>query len=331
MQASLFTPLRDDFYSLALEKGVIRDTIYSDADFSAYSDKVENAFENWKAKVDGKLRSIDRSTKPKLLIVEIAEQILAEYEPVTLVDKYDAYEVLLSYWNEIMSDDVYMIVQDGYETVRNIEVFYKETENKKTGEKKKKETGWDGKLVPKALVIEVFFAVEQKAIDDTETVIAAAQAELDEIIESAEEGSAINDVLKDNGNLDKTALKKALKDKTLEPDDRKVLQSLSDLVVRVDEGTKTLKELRATLDEKTRKQYPKLSGDQCLELLLNRKWYRSLVGSVFALYTAVSHRIADRVQELADRYEETLFTLEADVAELENKVKSHLERMGFVW
>jgi len=110
LHGTLFTPLRDGFYSLAVEKDDIRDTINRDPDFSAYADKVETAFEAWKSSVDEKLRTIDGTTKPKMLIVEIAEQILKEYEPVTLIDKHDVYEVLLSYWNEIMSDDVYILV-----------------------------------------------------------------------------------------------------------------------------------------------------------------------------------------------------------------------------
>jgi type I restriction enzyme M protein len=331
LQWSLFESLREGYYSLAVEKDAIRDTIYNDVDFSVYADKVEKAFENWRKKVDGKLRAINKSTKPKRLIAEIADYILEEYEPVALVDKYDAYEVLLSYWNEVMSDDVYMLVQDGYKAVREIDPITKTTVDKKTGEKKKKETGWDGKLVPKTLVIEMFFAADQKAIDDTELVIAAAQAELDEMIENAEEDSIIKEVLKDNGNLDKPELKEKLKDETLEADDRTVLQSLSDLVVRVDEGTKALKDLRTDLDKKTREQYGKMTIDQCLKLLLERKWYRSLVSGIYALYTAVNHRIGSRVTELANRYGQTLPELEAEVAELEGKVKSHLERMGFAW
>jgi len=334
LQAALFKPLRDGFYKLAVDKDAIRDTINDDADFSAYADKVEDAFNNWKAAVDGKLRTIDSSTKPKLLIAEIAERILKEYEAVTLVDKYDAYEVLLSYWNEVMSDDVYLLVQEGYKAIRDIEVFKKTTVKKKkdgTETKQEKETGWDGRLVPKALVIEMFFADEQKAIDELENVIAAAQAELDEMIENAEEDSIITEVLKDNGNLDKAGLKKKLKDKELEADDKAVLQKLQDLVTRVDDGAKTVKDLRAALDKKTREQYAKLTDEQIMELLLNRKWFRSLVTGVYALYTAVSHRIAERVTELADRYEKTMPQLESEVAELESKVKSHLERMGYKW
>jgi len=319
LQATLFAPLRQDFYSLAVEKGAIRDTIYGERDFSAYADKVENAFENWIKKVDGKLRDISGATKPKLLITEIAEEIITEYASVTLVEKYDAYEVLLSYWNETMSDDVYLLVQDGYQAVRDVEVFIKTSTKKKkdgTEVKQEKEAGWDGKLVPKALIIEMFFAAEQKAIDDADAVIAVAQAELDEMIENAEEDSIIGEVMKDNGNLDKAGLKKKLKDKDLDAEDKITLQKVQDLVTRVDEGTKAVKDLRIALDKKARDQYPMLTDEQLIELLINRKWYRSLVSGVYALYTAVSHHIADRVMELAVRYEKTMPQLEIEVAEL---------------
>lgn len=334
LKASLFIPLREGFYSLAVDKDAIRDTINNDADFSAYADKVEGAFNSWKSAVDGKLRSIDGSTKPKTLIHEIAERILEEYESVTLVDKYDAYETLLSYWNEVMSDDVYLLVQDGYKAIRDIEVFKKATIKKKkdgTETKQEKETGWDGRLVPKTLIIEMFFAYEQKAIDELENVIAATQAELDEMIEHTEDDSIISEVLKENGSLDKAGLKKKLKDKDLDADDKTVLQRLQDLVTRVDDGTKTLKDLRSALDAKTRNQYPKLTEDQCMELLLERKWYRSLISGVFALYTSVSHSIATRDIELAERYEKTLLELETDVAGYASRIKGYLERMGVTW
>lgn len=334
LQDALFTPLREGFYSLAVNKDAIRDTIYSDTDFTRYADTVEVAFESWKVQVDGKLRTIGSTTKPKQLIAEIAEHILKKYEAVALVDKYDVYEVLLAYWGSVMADDVYLLVQDGYSAIREIEVFTKITTCKKkdgTEDKKTTETGWDGKLIPKHLVVELFFSAEQKVIDDTEMLIAAAQTELDEMLENAEEDSVIKDVLKENGSLDKAELKKAIRLDLVNEDDRKILKALSKLVVRVVGGTKTLKDLRIALDKKVREQYSKLTDNEMMGLLLECKWYRTLRSGVYALYTAVSHRITERVAELAERYEQTMPQLETEVAELESKVKSHLERMGFEW
>jgi type I restriction enzyme M protein len=307
LKTSLFKPLRKGFYSIAVEKDAVRDTIYNNANFSAYADKVETAFENWKASVDSKLRAISNRTKPKLLIAEIAEHILEEYESVTLVDKYDVYEVLLSYWNEVMSDDLYLLVQDGYKAIREIEVFSKtSTKKKKDGleETKTTETGWDGKLVPKSLVIEMFFSAEQKAIEAAELVVERKQAELDELLE-------IDEALEEH----------------------EVPQDIAIPVLRkeIKAKNKLIKDLKAALDKKVREQYAELTNDQCLELLLERKWYRALVNGVFALYKAMCHRIAERVVELTERYEQTLPELESDVVKLEKKVKSHLKKMGFVW
>lgn len=78
-----------------------------------------------------------------------------------------------------------------------------------------------------------------------------------------------------------------------------------------------MKELRTALDKKTREHYPKLADAECVELLLNRKWYCAIMNGIYALYSAVSHRITDRVSELNVRYEKTLPSLEAEVAQLE--------------
>jgi type I restriction enzyme M protein len=335
LRKKLFTPFRKGFASLAVDKDEVREAIYGDAEFSAYADKVETAFEIWKSRVDKSLRTINSSTKPKLLIAEIAGAIIEEFETVTLVDKYDTYEVLLSYWNSVMADDVYLIVEEGYKTIRETENITKTREKKKKdGTKETKTTviGWEGKLIAKTLVTQMFFYTEKKIIDDTEVIIAAAQVELDEMIENAEDGSIINDVLTDKGTLSKDKLKNELKARKGETDeDTTTLLDISAKVALIDEKNKILKDLRATLDNKVRDKYKKLTDAECLELLLERKWYKSIVNGIYALYESVNHHIADHVAELTERYEATLPALETKAAELEDKVKSHLERMGFAW
>jgi len=304
LRQKLFKPLRIGFASLVVNKDEVRDTIYGDAEFIAYADKVKNAFENWKNSIDKKLREIKKTTKPKHLIAEIAEEIINEFENVTLLDKHDAYEVLLSYWNSVMSDDVYLLVEEGYKVIRATDNITKTTEKKKkdgTKEIKKIVIDWEGRLLPKNLVIDMFFADEKKAIDDFEANIQAAQTELDELIENASED-------------DEEEIEKKIKESKKE----------------IAEKNKTLKGLKIALDTKTKDQYEILTDEECLELLHERKWYTSLLRDILALYESINHHIADKVTELAERYELTLPELESKTAELENKVKSHLGQMGFV-
>ena len=57
----------------------------------------------------------------------------------------------------------------------------------------------------------------------------------------------------------------------------------------------------------------------------------SIERSVKTEMERISHRLAQRVKELAERYETPLPKQTTDVAELEAKVNAHLQKMGFVW
>ena len=92
-----------------------------------------------------------------------------------------------------------------------------------------------------------------------------------------------------------------------------------------------MKDLNIALDKMLREKYGKLSVEEIKELLVNRKWYYSVFDGISALYDSASHDMANRISELADRYENTLPELEQSVENYEAKVKAHLERMGFAW
>jgi len=399
LREALFKPLRPGFFTLAVDKHQIPEVIDQDPEFQAYAEKIEYAFEQWKTDVNNQLHTITASTKPKELINELAAKILIGFEHIDLVDKYDVYEVLLSYWNEVMSDDIYLIVQEGYQAARDIEVFTKTTTKKgKDGSEtnQEKETGWDGRLVPKSLIIEMFFSDEDRAISDLENVIETSQAEIDDIIDNAEDGSAINDVLSDKGKLQKkelaakiheirssissdelsalrelhnsrlptkkevpafvtqhplcknavtptgTITKQSINKRIYEieqtaqvpelyAEDYAALNALQEKQNLVDESVKVLKGLGAALDAKARTQYAQLTDEQCLDLLINRKWYRTLVSGIFTLYEAVRHAITNREVELAERYEKQLPVLEAETSDYRNRFKENLESMGFSW
>ena len=73
------------------------------------------------------------------------------------------------------------------------------------------------------------------------------------------------------------------------------------------------------------------SEEEIKELLVNQKWYSAIFGGIKQLYVATSHNMTNCIIELVERYENTLPSLENEVLGLENKVKSHLGRMGFAW
>ena len=400
LKNKLFSVLRDGFYQLNVSKDEVRPLIHEDEEFSSYADKIDNAFVAWRSAVDQELRNINAYVNAKDLIVRLAEQILIQFEGVELIDKYDVYQVLLAYWQEVMSDDVYLLIQDGYEAGRELSYEYV-VKTKTEGDETitivtDKVKSWDGKLIPKSIIIDTYFAEEAKAIDAAEVIVADTQAQIDELLEGAEEGSAIAEVLEnetmsfakalkaaidnirskvhseeidalitlqnllpmkkkdmdsylakhpicasaknDKGNVNASSVKSRiaiLRETTPVPEmyaeDYAQLMTLYTLMAKNDEQSKLVKALKSQLEEKVKEKYTVLTVEEIKELLVNKKWYYSIFDGIDALYVAISHSITNRIVELAERYEDTLPALSTAVEDYEARVKSHLERMGFVW
>ena len=334
LKEKLFSVLREGYYQLNIPKDDVRNTVYNDAEFSAYADRIDGAFDAWCTQVDPGLRNIDENVNVKEYIVELAELLIVAFDGMELVDKHDVYEVLLSYWQEVMGDDVYLVSVDGYAAARKTEnIMGVYTSGKKKGQERV--VGWEGVLLPKSLIEKVFFAAERKAIDDAQAVAEETQSRLDELVEeqTGDEGY-LKDHLNDKDKVDGKAVAARLKDlKKVDPNGEEytVLKQYTDLSDAVSRQNKLVKALNALLEEKVKGKYALLTDEEILELLVNRKWYYSIFEGIKALYVTTSHQMTDRIVELVERYEDTLPELSAAVADYEAKVKAHLERMGFVW
>jgi len=210
LKEKLFSMLRENYYKLNVEKDSIRPTIYEDEDFSSYANKIDSAFNTWRTEVDPMLQNINNEVKAKKLIEFLGEVILSSFEDVELIDKYDVYQVLLSYWQEVMSDDVYLLIFDGYLSGRELNYEYVVKTKKENNETKTivtdKIKSWDGKLIPKEIMIHAFFEEENEAIRIANEIVEDTQAQIDELIENAEDGSPLLEALNDKGKITEKAL-----------------------------------------------------------------------------------------------------------------------------
>lgn len=201
LKAQLLTSIDAKYYRLNVSHEKIRQAIYNNDEFSKYGNKVEAAFIEWKQKEYPVLASLNEDVSAKELISTAAEEIIHEYEPMSLIDKYDVYQVLLAYWNETMNDDVSLIISDpdGYANARATDKIEEEiTQGKKKGEMK--EVGWEGRLIPKDIVIDVFFRDKKHAIEDVENLIAETESQLSGMVENADADSALSNVA-DSGKV----------------------------------------------------------------------------------------------------------------------------------
>jgi len=94
---------------------------------------------------------------------------------------------------------------------------------------------------------------------------------------------------------------------------------------------KTVKTLEVELDRQAHDHYATLSEAEVKALVVEDKWLARLQADVRQELERISQTLAQRIRELAERYETPLPKLEDEVAAFSAKVEAHLKRMGATW
>lgn len=336
----VFPTLRDELFTgnhragyleLRVNRDQVRETIYRHPEFIGYAGKVEKAFMAWMEAHRMRLNDIRDGDQPKQLIEEIATDLLDRFGGLLLIDRYDVYQCLMEYWADHMQDDVYALVFDGWTAGRAVDREMVERGGRATG----KMRSFEGRVIPKMLLIGRYFAAEQEALDRLEDDRDEAARLMDQMKrEQGGEDGLLAEVVNDKGNITKGALQKRIRAIKNDPDAVEELDTLREyekLMNRASGARAEIRKAAAALDERVYEQYGRLSIEEIKDLVVEQKWGRGIYACIDELYTAVSHRLTGRIMELVDRYAEPLPQIEAAVADYEAQVKSHLERMGFAW
>lgn len=94
---------------------------------------------------------------------------------------------------------------------------------------------------------------------------------------------------------------------------------------------KAVKTLDAELDRQAHDHYFSLSDAEVKTLVVQDKWLARLQADVQQELERISQTLAQRIRELAERYETPLPKLEDELRALSAKVEVHLKKMGAVW
>jgi type I restriction enzyme M protein len=195
---------------------------------------------------------------------------------------------------------------------------------------REKDKGWACDLGPKPLIVARYFATQQAAIGEQEAALESVAAEMTEMEEEhgGEEG-AFSELDKVN-KANVTARLKAIKGDKEARDEADVLHAWLKLCTQETDLKKTVKEAEAELDALAYAQYPKLTVDEIKTLVVEEKWLTTISAAIHGEMDRISQALTQRVKELAERYETPMPQAASQVAELEQKVNKHLERMGFL-
>ncbi|MCU0755230.1 MAG: type I restriction-modification system subunit M [Xanthomonadales bacterium] len=315
------TPPRPGYVHLQPPLTELKATILGHPEFSAFQQQATQRFADWRAVATQQLKAYGQNQHPKALIETLAEDLLAAFEPVPLVDAYDIYQHLMDYWAETMQDDAYLIAADGW-VAKPARVL----ETDKKG--KQKDKGWACDLIPKPLIVARYYAAEQATLDSLQAAVDAAHASLAEL---EEEHSGEDAAFAGFDNITAAAVKERIREIGRDPagaEELAVLRAWLELSGQITDSKRQLRELEATLDRLAYQHYATLSTDDIQTLVIDDKWMAHLHTAVQAELARVSQTLTTRLRQLAERYATPLPSLVDEVEGLAGRVAGHLRRMG---
>ena len=320
-----------------VEAAGVKPAILEHEDFSRFSATVVEAFEGWLQQQSERLKGLSAEDHLKEVIGVIAEDLLARFANVPILDPYDIYQHLMTYWEDVMYDDVSLIVQDGWEAGgalrelhRNSEGKFTETPDLIIGKKRLK-----AELIPPNLIVARFFADKLAAVEAKE----AAAEELRRSIEELDEEQGGEDGLlfegkNEKGKLTAASLKARLKEIKRDAEaaeERQALEKCLGLIEEEAEASKAAKDARIALDVKTAAKYPALTEAEIKALIVDDKWMAALERDIHGELDRVGQTLAGRIKLLTERYAAPLPQLAEEAETLGARVEEHLRKMGFKW
>ncbi|WP_338085304.1 type I restriction-modification system subunit M [Gluconobacter cerinus] len=339
LRGDLFSPGdRPGYFAAKVEPTEVRATIHAHAEFEAFAATVRGIFAAWRAANIEAMRSFDKGHYPTDLIHALSEDLLTRFRKAPLIDAYDTYQHIMTYWSEVMQDDAYQITSEGWDVAKVIRELVRDADGKFTEEPDiVRGSGRSAKklkaeVIPPALIVARYFAAEQAEADELETQAEELARQLKELEEehSGEDGLLV-EAQTDAGKLTAASVKARLKMIKSDADAKEeltVLRQWSVLSVEHGEAARAAKDAQAELNAMVVKQYAKLPDADAKALVVEDKWIASISAAIEGQVGRVAQGLTTRIKTLTERYALPLPYLNASVADLEAKVAKHLAQMG---
>lgn len=251
----------------------------------------------------------------QMLTLKIAQQehrigaaIFSRLEPVPLIDKYHAYQLLDDQWQQI-AVDLEILQTEGFEASRVVDPNL--VTKKKDGNDVEIQDGWKGRIMPFELVQMTLHKQELDALREKETRLSEITASLEEILESLTEEEKEADPVNEAGDsfVNAAVIKEAKvlqaeaqKSGAFEADsyEAKMMQ-VAELIAEEKLLKAAIKKEAAALHLLTKSTIEGLSDAQVHELL-QLKWIFPLNAALHQLPTVLIDTLTAKLQALADKY-----------------------------
>ncbi|MEI3844897.1 MULTISPECIES: type I restriction-modification system subunit M [unclassified Microbacterium] len=341
LKGQLFQPLRDGYSTLVVDPSEVQEYALNRSGLDSIRQEVATVVADWFEAHRSALLGISAETIPNDLIRELGDDLLTRFKDMPLLDEYDVYQQLMSYWNDTMHDDVYLLMTElgnggSWASAAKPRPTIEDKERKLseeadleigTGRSKKK---FKMDLVPPALIVARFFPDDQLKADELQAAADDATRAVEEYVEEhAGEEGLLADAM-DDDKISKVLAAKRLREikGSGDADEIAALTRLIKLYGNEATAKKAAKEAQADLNESALRKYGVLQDSDVHEVVLDGKWRSTLLTRVDDAVSNLTLKLVGRVTVLGARYAETVDDLDAELATLEANVARHLEAMG---
>jgi type I restriction enzyme M protein len=337
LRSQLFKPNRPGYSDLTIDVSQTQQAVLDSPEFQKFAAAARDLTTEWFTAHRDQLASIDADTQPNELIAIISEDLLGRFRSVPLLDEYDVYEQLMTYWHNVMHDDFFLIMNEGWidaakprKTIEDKDRKLSEAPDLIIGSGRGA-TKYKMDLIPPALIVARYFADEQANLEQLNAAAEEASRTVDEYVDQHAVEEGLLEQAMDDDKISKalaTARLKVARGEGSDPDEVNALEYLVSLYNAEAAAKKSVKDAQATLDLATLKKYGDLTESDVRALVLDDKWRSSVVGRVSSEVGSLTLALVDRIRQLGERYSETVGELTAELDDLSATVARHLSAMG---
>ncbi len=303
--------VKKGYYILNLSKDEVLSKINESSEIKAYIKNVKDKISMWENNINSILFDLNNEVRVKEIIETISNELLEIFKNDILINKYDAYEYLMNYYDSIMKDDLYMITDSGWIPT----LSYAKDKN---GKIKKNE--FDSELLPKQIIINKFFNEEQLNIDKNNNELNSLISDFDSLVE---ENTGDESLFKDDEKVNEKLLKE--KKKEANDDELVLIEKLLESISKQKFYKKEIKEVQEILNEKVISKYSSLESEECKSIIVNDKWFSSIEERFTNCINNIITNLSSNIIKLEEEYEHTLEDIDLKIKEKEKDLSDLLK------
>lgn len=331
LKNELFKAINSKYSITAAEN--LKEIIENNADVASFISFYNNKFSYLKTYLENEFLSNPASIHLSSLEMKIAASIREKIDDNGLIDYYDCFEALDNVWQEILLD-LETVKTQGFAAAKEIDDIKVLKKDSKTKKLEEKVIGTDGRLIPFAMIQNLYFSDLADEVSALDIEISALANEKDELLDSIEPDDKA-ELLKDGDSSDidskklksKIAeIKKNIKKGAEYEDDsyESIIMSIDETNNKISQVKKALKTKKTVLDSETEEKIKTLTDEEIHNILV-KKWIDPICDEITNLPHTLISSLESQIDALSKKYDTSFTELDSQISAAESSLSGMLD------